>query len=410
MSKLNPLARLYVKQLPPEDPPYVIDEEMYRRFDQRNNLTVGRPNWDDSVQSFTKRTGEIRHKLIEKDRVGYHIQDYALMFAAGTSAWSMGSAINHANRGVTSWKPLRPMMPGKAAPWEGTPEEATAMVKKVARYVGADLVGIAPLNRKWIYSHAFWADGTHKEIVFENIDEAVETDTQLVIPEKMKWVVVMGTKMDESVISYTPTPTGCSETQLTYSKMASQLAGLAEFIRGIGYQAIPSMNGVGLTIPMAIDAGFGEQGRNGKLITPEFGPSLRLCKVFTDLPLMRDNPMRFGVIEFCEVCQKCAEDCPSNSIPRGPREWTGPSISNNPGNLTWQIDHETCRRYWAMGNATNCTACIRSCPFTKAPGLSHELVRTFISNAPVFNPFMRQMDDLFGYGKQKDASVFWLKA
>jgi len=154
---------------------------------------------------------------------------------------------------------------------------------------------------------------------------------------------------------------------------------------------------------------FGEQGRNGKLITPEFGPSLRLCKVITDLPLVRDNPICFGVVEFCEVCQKCADDCPSNSIPRGPREWTGPSISNNPGNYTWQIDHETCRRYWAMGNATNCTACIRSCPFTKAPGLSHELVRTIISNAPVFNPLMRRMDDLFGYGKQKDASQFWVK-
>ena len=123
MSKLNPLAKLYVKQLSPDHPPYEVDDDMYQRFDQRNNLTVGRPNWDESVHSFTKRVGEIRHKLIGKNREGYDIQDYSLMFAAGTTAWSMGSAINHANRGVTSWKPLRPMMPGKAAPWEGDPAE-----------------------------------------------------------------------------------------------------------------------------------------------------------------------------------------------------------------------------------------------------------------------------------------------
>jgi reductive dehalogenase len=400
---------LYVKQLSPDNPPYDVDEEMYERFDQRNNLTVGRPNWDDDIQSFVKRTGQVRHKLIEKDRAGYQIQDYALMFATGTTAFSLGTAINHANRGFTQWKPLRKAMPGKASPWEGTPEKATSMVKRVAKHLGADLVGIAPLNRKWIYSHAVWADGTHKEIVFEDAKEPMETSTQMIIPNSMKYVIVMGTSMDESNIGYAPTPIGSAETQLTYTKIASQVSGLAEFIRGIGYHAIPSINGVGLSIPMAIDAGFGEQGRNGKLITPEFGPSLRLCKVITDLPLVRDQPMRFGVIEFCEVCQKCADDCPSNSIPQGPREWTGPSISNNPGNLTWQIDHETCRRYWAMGNATNCTICIRACPFTKAPGLGHELVRTFISNAPIFNSFMRKMDDVLGYGKQKDPSKYWAK-
>ena len=409
MSRLNALAKLYVKKLSPDNPPYEVDEDMYQRFDQRNNLSVGRRNWDESIVSFIKRSGEIRHKLIEKGRIGYRVEDYALMFATGTTAGSLGTSFNHANRGLTSWKQLQSAMPGKAAPWEGTPEQATAMVKKVATYLGADLVGIAPLNRRWVYSHAFWADGSHKEIVFDNAEEPMETDTQMIIPETMKYVIVMGTNMDESVISYTPAPTGCAETQLTYSKIASQVAGMAEFVRGIGYQAIPSINGVGLSIPMAIDAGFGEQGRNGKLITPEFGPSLRLCKIITDLPLVRENPIRFGVVEFCEICEKCADDCPSNSIPRGSREWTGPSFSNNPGNYTWQIDHETCRRYWAMGNATNCTACIRSCPFTKAPGLSHELVRTFISNAPIFNPLMRRMDDLFGYGKQKDASQFWAK-
>ena len=70
---------------------------------------------------------------------------------------------------------------------------------------------------------------------------------------------------------------------------------LAEFIRILGYKAIPMGNDTSLSIPLAIDAGLGELGRHGLLITPEYGPCVRLCKVFTDLPLEPDKPIQFGV-------------------------------------------------------------------------------------------------------------------
>jgi epoxyqueuosine reductase len=158
---------------------------------------------------------------------------------------------------------------------------------------------------------------------------------------------------------------------------------------------------------MAIDAGFGEQGRNGKLITPEFGPNVRLCKVITDLPLARDYPIRFGVKEFCAVCKKCAECCPSKAIPFGEPSWNGVSISNNPGVFTWQLNNDTCRKYWALGPGTNCTICIRVCPFTKNAGFLHEIVKLFISRIPALNPILRRADDLLGYGKEKDPGRFW---
>jgi len=385
MGKGYPLARFYVKKLSPGNTPYEVDESVYKRFDQRNNLTVGRSTWDESIISNRAKMGGTRNKHISRGKPGYSIKDYSLFMSAGLVGFGNGTAINHANRGLTSWSQHNPLIPGEAGSWEGTPEEATTMVKKVTRYVGADLVGIAPLDRRWVFTHAFWADGSHKEIVFEPADEPVEKD----------------------IISYSPSPTGCAETRITYSRMALAVSVLAEFIRGIGYNAIPSMNGFGLNIPMAIDAGFGEQGRNGKLITPEFGPSVRLCKVITDLPLVRDNPIRFGAVEFCDVCEKCADECPSHSIPRGPRTWSGPSFSNNPGVFTWHLDNESCRKYWGVGSATNCTACIRACPFVKVPGLSHELARTFISKAPVFNPVLRKLDDLLGYGKEGDPDRFW---
>jgi reductive dehalogenase len=189
--------------------------------------------------------------------------------------------------------------------------------------------------------------------------------------------------------------------------MAGMVAGVAEFVRGLGYNATPSINDLGLNIPMAIDAGLGEQGRHGRLITPRFGPSVRLCKVITDLPLMRDRPIRFGVTAFCEVCQKCAEACPVRAISAGERSWGGESISSNPGVYAWHSDGEACRRYFVMGHADPCTTCIRVCPFTKEPGLVHDVVRFFVSRVPALDPVWVRLDDALGYGAQKDPRAFW---
>ncbi len=406
MSQKNYLSRLYVKHLSSDDPPYQVNED-YQRFDQRNNLTVGRPSWDDEFTPLMRKSLEVKIKKIKEEKPGYQLKDYSIFLAGGVSTFRMGNAINHSNRGVTSWSTLGNKLPPRVDAWQGSPEEAAKMVKRVGRFFGASLVGIVPLNKQYIYSHAWWKDGTHKEIVFSDVDKPVETEEQMIIPEKMRWVIVMGIPMDVDMMDYTPSPLGCAETRITYSKIGLIVSGVAEFLRGIGYNAIPSINDLGLNIPMAIDAGFCEQGRNGKLISPEFGPSMRLCKVITDLPMVRDNPIRFGVREFCEVCMKCADECPPNAISREKRTWSHDSISCSSGHYTWHLDNEACRKYWSLGVAANCTACIRSCPFTKHPGLVHELARTFISNFSAVNPLFKTIDDWLGYGYEKDGSRFW---
>jgi len=50
-------------------------------------------------------------------------------------------------------------------------------------------------------------------------------------------------------------------------------------------------NDTALSIPLAIDAGLGELGRNGLLITAEYGYCIRLCKIFTNLPLIVVCPL-----------------------------------------------------------------------------------------------------------------------
>ena len=80
---------------------------------------------------------------------------------------------------------------------------------------------------------------------------------------------------------------------------------------------------------MAVDAGLGELGRNGLLISSGFGPRIRISKVLTDLPLVPDQPVDLGVRKMCEVCGKCAKACPGQAISRDEPTMEGLTLSNN---------------------------------------------------------------------------------
>ena len=181
---------------------------------------------------------------------------------------------------------------------------------------------------------------------------------------------------------------------------------LAEFIRGLGYHAIPSANDLALSIPLAIDAGLGEPGRSGKLIDPVYGPCCRISKVITDFPLETAKPKLLGVAEFCQRCLKCAESCPVGAISYGDRSFEPVNECNHRGVLQWQLDHKTCAQYWAKVG-TNCGICIRVCPFNKPNQGIHRLVRWAIKNTPWVDPALVWLDDALKYGKYLEPSHFW---
>ena len=138
---------------------------------------------------------------------------------------------------------------------------------------------------------------------------------------------------------------------------------MAEFIRNLGYKAIPMGNDTALSIPLAIDAGLGQLGRNGLLITPEYGPCIRICKVFTDLPLFVDKPIEFGVTKFCKTCSKCADACEADAIQKtNEPSFKTECISNNQGILRWAVNHDKCYSFW-IENGGDCSNCIAACPF-----------------------------------------------
>lgn len=262
----------------------------------------------------------------------------------------------------------------------------TVRVKDAAALYGADLVGIARLRLEWIYA-----------------DDDQESPVEL--PDGLDRVVVLAVSMDYERVKTSPSAVAAAATGNGYSRMAFTAHCLAAYLRESGWRALACGNDTGLSVPMAVEAGLGEVGRNGILITPRYGPRVRLCKVFTDAPLIPDPPTSFGVTEFCEVCMKCADTCPSNSITRGPRTDRGPTPSNHPGAHRWFVNPETCLAFWHR-NGISCSNCIRSCPFNKSPGKLHDLARTLIRwRLRPLDRVLVWLDDRLGYGGARAAKA-----
>jgi reductive dehalogenase len=179
----------------------------------------------------------------------------------------------------------------------------------------------------------------------------------------------MAIEMDYAMMKESPKALSAAATGLGYSKMAVLSVSVAEFIRNLGYKAIPMRNDTALSIPLAIDAGLGELGRHGRLITEQYGPRVRLCKVFTDLPLVPDKPIDMGQQEFCENCGACAEECPGKAISAGKRTTEPASVSNNKGGLLkWPINAYNCFKNWYPPKVgVDCTHCIAICTKNQPP-------------------------------------------
>ncbi|MGW8226573.1 MAG: 4Fe-4S dicluster domain-containing protein, partial [Anaerolineales bacterium] len=143
---------------------------------------------------------------------------------------------------------------------------------------------------------------------------------------------------------------------------------------------------------VARDAGLGEIGRMSLLMTPRQGPRVRLGVVTTDLELLVDGRVPdLSVIDFCTSCKKCAENCPSGSIPFEARQEVE-------GAWRWRINPETCFLYWNV-TGTDCGICMKVCPYSHPDSLPHNLLRWGIKRSGFIRRAALWMDDVF-YGKK----------
>jgi epoxyqueuosine reductase len=202
-----------------------------------------------------------------------------------------------------------------------------------------------------------------------------------------------------------PSALGSAATGQGYSNDAVLLISLAQFIRGLGYWAIGSLNDSALSIPYAIKAGLGEYGRNGLLITKEFGPRVRLGKVFTNMPFAHDKPIQFGVKAFWKICKRCAHTCPSKSISIDEPNATTFSQSNIQGVRKWSVDVEKCFSFWSAQN-TDCAVCIRSCPYNKDDRDWWHRAARLLARTPL-RKLMLVLETKLGYGERVKPKLWW---
>jgi len=200
--------------------------------------------------------------------------------------------------------------------------------------------------------------------------------------------------MDHAVMQNAPDAPVVMESAKQYVEAAKIALQLGYFIRSQGYPARAHIDGNYRVIAplVARDAGLGEIGRMGLLMTPRLGPRVRLGVVTTDLPLVADSPGDdASVIDFCLACKKRATNCPVGAIPSGDR-------TRVDDGLRWAIDPETCFRYWNI-IGTDCANCMRVCPYSHPDNATHNLVRCAIRRSATARRAMLWLDDVF-YGKK----------
>ncbi len=325
----------------------------FERFSQKNDI-YSRAFWDPDVHSDrtdlffeTYRTPLKRWKKAE----GFGQKDYALRNASWHLPDIFAELKEDANRREGFLDPftIHREGPTERVPVE-SPSDMSLEIKHVAKVFGADLVGITGYDERWVYTHAYSRLG--------------ETEKPQELPGDLPNVIVIAQEMDRDLIDTVPSALSGTATGIGYSRDTLVLLGLAQYIRNLGYRAVATMNDTALAVPYALKAGLGEYGRLGLLITPEFGPRVRIGKIFTDLPLVHDRPRSFGVTKFCETCRRCSDACPVNAIPDGPPTDEVFNRSNLVGVRKWTVDAEPCFRFWVNQNS-DCSICVRVCPYNR---------------------------------------------
>lgn len=325
----------------------------FERFHQKHDV-FSRSFWDDEVRS---GRSELFYETYRtplkkwKDVDGFTQKDYAIRNAS----WHLPDIFAELKQDedrregfLDEFTVLR-SGPETQVPI-ADPHAQSREVKHVAATFGADLVGITAYDPRWVYATKYSREQ----------DGLKEQE----LPAGLSNVIVIAQAMDHDLIRTVPSALSGTATGIGYSKDTVVLLALAQYIINLGYTAVPSMNDTALAIPYAIKAGLGEYGRHGLLITEEFGPRVRLGKIFTDLPLAHDRPKSFGVQAFCDRCRACTSACPAKAIPGGAPSTERHNVSNLKGVKKWSVDGVKCFKFWANQNS-DCSICVRVCPYNR---------------------------------------------
>ncbi len=262
----------------------------------------------------------------------------------------------------------------------------TEAIRALAYWLGADLVGICAAEPWMWYSHDHESGSPiepyHRWAVVMLIDQGYET--------------MEGASGDDWI-------SGC-QSMRAYVRGA-QIAGvMGAHLRRLGVSSRAHSNAHSeiLHIPAVLMAGLGELSRIGEtVLNPFIGPRSKSVVLTTDLPLLADQPIDFGLQSFCERCHKCARECPCNAIPFGPK------VMFN-GYEIWKPDVEKCAKYRVTNmRGSACGRCMKMCPWNREDTDEQQRLARLSVEHPEAAPRIVAQDDVWGSGERNPAKRWW---
>lgn len=279
------------------------------------------------------------------------------------------------------------------------PEQMSQHIKDCAYFLRADEVGIGKMP-----PYAYY---THKAPSQENMLKD-DLSNSVPITERLPYVIVV---MIDQHLETMLASTGYDGISAAQSMRSYHTTGvisviLASYIRSLGYNARAHhfTNYATVMPPVMIAAGLGELSRTGDCaVHPRLGFRHKVAAVTTDLPLVPDKPIDFGLLDFCSVCKKCADNCPSGAISqdRDPIEYNG--------YLRWNSDFQKCTEFRVTNaEGSSCGRCMKVCPWNSKEESWFHTAGTWIgSRGPNSSKLLKQIDDMFGYGDEQIEKYKW---
>jgi len=216
------------------------------------------------------------------------------------------------------------------------------------------------------------SEGLRKKILGWGASIVGFADLNQMVPQgwaHLKTGVSVGVRLSNSIIdeiSNGPTLTYAHHYRTTNQLLDSIAIKTTNFLQSLGYEALPipasqkvdEKNLAGLISHkmIATRAGLGWIGKNALLITPQYGPRIRLVSVLTNAHLRGGRPI---IESKCGKCGSCVKACPAGAL-KG-KNWT--LNTRREEIMEVNLCHEVTKHNNEDLGETVCGVCVSVCPF-----------------------------------------------
>ncbi len=229
----------------------------------------------------------------------------------------------------------------------------TDIVRRQAQKKGADLFGVA------------------SAAAFDHLEPDPERRASFFLKDA-RCVAVMGLKIVDAVMDplkgekdpYSENFRGYLM-NYNYNLLDYICVQTARYLEDLGWNAYPVQarvtnrekdSGVFSHKTAAVLAGLGSVGKSSLVITPKYGPRVRLVSLITDAPLECSEDEIAAPGQVCGSCRTCLDACPAGAI------------SYCDETRTVNVDKAKCRE---VMNDRQCALCQAICPFGRRGVTNH---------------------------------------